>query len=221
MTVTDLAAKGQRMTSTPEEAEYELRSAVSSYWSGGRLLIGMYTFFVASLAFAYFYLRSSNSGDLWRPAHITAPTAIGAAVFAFTAASSIVVVYGYRRFQAGLVTDWQVAAWTAVGSLLGAIGLQIYQDTRLPFFPGSSGYASTFVGWTVMNLMMLVGALYWIETLVATSIRLRHALPAGETLAGSQHPRAQKFRANLESCTAFFQFAAAAGVLFWALFYLI
>lgn len=221
MTVTDLATNGQKMTSTPEEAEYELRSSVSSYWTGGRLLIGMYTFFVAALAFAYFYLRSSNSGDLWRPAHITAPTAVGAAVFAFTAAASIVVVYGNKRLQAGLVTDWQVAGWTAVGSLLGAIGLQIYEYTRLPFFPGSSGYASTFVGWTVMNLMMLVGSLYWIETLVATSIRLRHALPAGETIANSQTPRVQKFRANLESCTSFFQFAAAVGVLFWALFYLI
>ena len=219
--MTDLATNGRKMTSTPEEAEYELRSAVSSYWTGGRLLIGMHTFFVASLAFAYFYLRSSNSGDLWRPAHITAPTAVGAAVFAFTAAASIVVVYGSRRFQVGLVTDWQVAAWTAVGSLLGAIGLQIYQYTRFPFFPGSSGYASTFVGWTVMNLMMLVGALYWIETLVATSIRLRHALADGETLATSQSPRAQKFRANLESCTAYFQFASAVAVLFWALFYLI
>ncbi len=221
MKVTDFATHSRRMTSTPEEAEYELRSAISSYWSGGRLIIGMYTFFVASLAFAYFYLRSSNSGDLWRPAHITAPTAVGAAVFAFTAGASVVAVYGHKRFQTGLVTDWQVAAWTAVGSLLIAIGLQIYQYTRLPFFPGSSGYASTFVGWTVMNLMMLVGSMYWIETLVATSIRLRNALPAGETIANSQVPRAQKFRANLESCTAFFQFAAAVSVLFWALFYLI
>lgn len=221
MTVTDLATKAQKMTSTPEEAEYELRSAISSYWSGGRLLIGMYTFFIASLAFAYFYLRSSNSGDLWRPAHITAPTADGAAVFAFTAAAAIAVVYGYKRLQAGLATDWQVAAWAAFGSLLVAIGLQIYEYTRLPFFPGSSGYASTFVGWTVMNLMMLVGALYWIETLVATSIRLRHALPEGKTIADSQSPRAQKFRANLESCTAYFQFSAAVAVLFWALFYLI
>jgi len=221
MKVTNLVTDSQKMTSTPEEAEYELRSAISSYWSGGRLVIGMYTFFLCATAFAYFYLRSSNSGNLWRPGHITAPTAVGAAVFAFTAAASVVVVYGHRRFQAGLITDWQVTAWTAVGSLLGAIGLQIYQYTRLPFFPGSSGYASTFVGWTVMNLIMLIGLMYWIETLVAASIRLRHALPSGGTIANSQSPRAQKFRANLESCTAFFQFALGAAVLFWALFYLI
>jgi hypothetical protein len=39
-------------TETPEEREFELRAAVGSYWTGGRLLIGMFTFLFASLAFA-------------------------------------------------------------------------------------------------------------------------------------------------------------------------
>ena len=45
--------------------------------------------------------------------------------------------------------DWQVAGWTAVLGGLLAIGLQIWQLTELPFFPGSSGYASCFIGWAV------------------------------------------------------------------------
>lgn len=219
--MTDIAYKGLKMTSTPEEEEYELRAAVSAYWSGGRLLIGMYTFFVASLAFAYFYLRSANSGDLWRPAHITAPTAVGAGVFAFVATAAIVMTYGQRKFRAGAVTDWQVAAWISVFAMLMAIGLQVYQLSQLPFWPGSSGYASTFIGWVVMNLLMLFGGLYWVETLAVTGLRVRSALRAGESLASSQAARAQKFRGNLDSCTAFFQFAAIVSVLFWTLFYLI
>lgn len=217
--MTDIAHKGSQMTSTPEEDEYELRAAVSAYWSGGRLLIGMYTFFLASLAFAYFFLRSTNSGQLWRPGHITAPTALGAAVVAFTTTAAILVVYGQRRFRTGNVADWKVAGWTSLMSLLLAVGFQVYELSQLPFFPGANGYASTFIGWVVMNLIMLFGALYWVETLLATSIRISGALPEGETLATSQSPRAQKLRANIESGTAFCQFIAAAGVLFWVLFY--
>ena len=55
------------MSSTPEEQEYELRANIGAIWSGGRLFIGIYTFLVTSLVFSYFYLRSSNNGDLWRP----------------------------------------------------------------------------------------------------------------------------------------------------------
>ncbi len=59
-----------------------MRSAEGAMWTGGRLVIGITAFFFASLAFAYFYLRSTNSDDLWRPHKITAPTGVGAAVFA-------------------------------------------------------------------------------------------------------------------------------------------
>ena len=80
--MTDTADKPPLFTETPEEREFELRAAVGAYWSGGRLLIGMYTFLFASLAFAYFYLRSNNSGQLWRPGGVTAPTGIGWAIAA-------------------------------------------------------------------------------------------------------------------------------------------
>jgi len=45
-------------------------------WTGGRLLIGIFAFLFGSLAFAYFYLRSTNSDDLWRPHGVTAPPAL-------------------------------------------------------------------------------------------------------------------------------------------------
>ena len=53
--------------------------------------------------------------------------------------------YGERRFRTNQTLDWQVAGWTAVLGGLLAVGLQIWQLTELPFFPGSSGYASCFI----------------------------------------------------------------------------
>src|SRR5271163_4549904 len=99
---------------TPEEIAFELRSQEGALWTGGRLLIGIYAFAFAALAFAYFYLRSANNEDLWRPGGITAPTGIGAAIMAVSVASALLAIYGERRFRRGLALDWEVAGWITV-----------------------------------------------------------------------------------------------------------
>ena len=149
---------------TPEEIAFELRAQEGALWTGGRLLIGIWAFAFAALAFAYFYLRSANNEDLWRPGGITAPTAAGAAIFAMTLATAFLAVFGERRFRQDESLDWQVAGWTAVLGGLVAVGLQIWQLTELPFFPGSSGYASCFVAWAAMNIAVLLAGTYWLET---------------------------------------------------------
>ena len=137
---------------TPEEIAFELRAQEGALWTGGRLLIGIWAFAFAALAFAYFYLRSANNEDLWRPRGITAPTGVGAAIFAITVACAVLVNFGERRFRNDETLDWQVAGWLAVLGGLLVVGLQIWQLTELPFFPGSSGYASCFIAWAVMNI---------------------------------------------------------------------
>ncbi|HUY21644.1 MAG TPA: hypothetical protein VMV22_04830 [Acidimicrobiales bacterium] len=206
---------------TPEEIEYELRSAEGAMWTGGRLLIGIVAFAFASLAFAYFYLRSANSEQLWRPGGITAPTGIGAAIFAVVVASAVLNAYGTLRLRRGLTLDWEVAGWTAVGGGLLAVGLQVWELTQLPFFPGSSGYASCFVGWAAMNIALLLGGVYWLETLLARSLRLRRAVAEEGGAARSALPVARLFRANLEGCSYFWGFMGLVSVLFWVLFYVI
>jgi hypothetical protein len=206
---------------TPEEREFELRAAVGSYWTGGRLMIGMFAFLFASLAFAYFYLKSNNSGKMWRPGGITAPTGIGWTIFAVVLASVLLASYGQWRMRSGSLLDWEVSGWVAVFGILLAVGLQIWQLTQLPFFPGSSGYASCFIGWAVMNIMMLLGGAYWLETNLALCMRLRRVDPEEGTPATSNGPSAQLFRANVESCTYFFGFIALISALFWVFFYLI
>jgi heme/copper-type cytochrome/quinol oxidase subunit 3 len=219
--VTETAKKPPLFTETPEEREFELRAAVGAYWSGGRLLIGMYTFLFASLAFAYFYLRSNNAGQLWRPGGMTAPTGIGATIFAVTVASALLIMYGQGRMRSGSILDWEVSGWTSVFGGLVAVGLQVWQLTELPFFPGSSGYASCFIGWAVLNILLLLSGVYWLETNLALSFRL-HRIDADDgTPATSAGPSAQLFRANVEACTYFWGFMAVIGGLFWVFFYLI
>ncbi len=206
---------------TPEEIAFELRAQEGSLWTGGRLLIGIWAFAFAALAFAYFYLRSANNEDLWRPGGITAPTGVGAAIFAITVASAVLVNFGDRRFRNDETLDWQVAGWLAVFGGLLVVGLQIWQLTELPFFPGSSGYASCFVGWAILNIAVVLGGTYWIETILAREIRLRRAIAQDGGAPNSKLPVARLFRANLNGCTYFWGFIAVVAALFWVMFYVI
>ncbi len=189
-------------------------------WTGGRLAIGMYTFLLASEAFAYFYLRSSNNGQLWRPDHVTAPTSYGWTIYVLELVTALLAIFGQWRLRKGEVLDWQVAGWGALGASLFALFFQIWEFTAVPFNPGSSGYASTFIGWAVINIMTLLFAAYWLETALARSIRMRKE--TGSKFAElTMEPSAQMFRANVASMTYFLGFVALSGALFFAMFYLL
>jgi len=206
---------------TPEEIAFELRSHEGALWTGGRLMIGIWTFAFASLAFAYFYLRSANNADLWRPKGVTAPTGAGAAIFALSVAAGFLAIFGYIRFKRGMVLDWQVAGWTAVLAALIAVGLQIWQLTQLGFYPGSSGYASCFIGWASLNLALLLSGIYWLETNLARAIRMRHAAAEDGGAARSTLPSARLFRVSAEGCAYFWGFIAVVSTFFWVLYYVL
>jgi uncharacterized membrane protein YhhN len=207
-------------TETPEEIAYEARAHETALFTGGRMVIGIGAFFFGSLAFTYFYLRSSNGLGLWRPHGMTAPTAPGAWIFGVTLATVAVAFLGMARFRAGLRLDWEVAGWTTVLGGLVAAGLQAWELTRLPFYPGTSGYSSCFIAWAVMNIVLLLSGLYWLETLLARAIRLRRAImEEGGTGAGV--PAARIFRVSMEGCTYYWAFIAAVGLVFYLLFYVV
>ena len=206
---------------SPEEIEYELRSAEGAIWTGGRLLIGIGVFVFASLAFAYFYLKSVNSDQLWRPGGVTAPIGAGTAIFIVAVGSAALNAFGIFRLRRGMSVDWEVSGWTSVLGGLTAVGLQIWQLTNLHFFPGSSGYASCFVAWAVLNVSLLLCGCYWLETLLARSLRLRRAIAKDGGPARSTQPVARLFRASLEGCAYFWGFIALISLIFWVLFYVI
>lgn len=216
--MTEITAHSADAMGTPEEAAYEIRAAEGALWTGGRLAIAIFAFAFAGLAFAYFYLRSFNSHDLWRPHGVTAPTATGAAIMAFTIAAAVVNYYGIARLRRGGFVDWEVCAWTVLLGGLIALALQCWELTDLSFFPGSSGYASVFVGWAVMNIILLFGSCYWTETLLARHLRLRraHKEEGGDRFALLM-PRVT--RINIVSSAHFWIFTAVVGLFFWVFIY--
>ena len=216
--MTDTSNRPKRFQESPEEREFELRAQVGSIWSGGRLFIGMYTFLLASLVFSYFYLRSSNNGQLWRLKNQHAPIAYGWAIYILIVAAAGCAIYAQRRLRKGDVADFQVSGWTGVAAGLVALFLQCWQLTRLSFQPGASGYSSTFIGFAVMNIMSILIGTYWLETTLARSLRMRKEF-------GTDNPElsmaatAQTFRAGVASMAYFWGFLAVGGALLTAMFY--
>ncbi|MGH9303304.1 MAG: hypothetical protein ACRDZ5_02705 [Acidimicrobiales bacterium] len=207
------------MSALADDAAYEQRCADDALWTGNRLLIGLSAFAFASLGFSYFYLRSANNFHLWRPGGVTAPTGIGAAIFAVMVATAVLFYYGVRRLRAGSVVDWEVAGWVSVGGGLLALALQIWELTSLGFSPGSSGYASLFVAWGGLNIAVLVGVTYWVETLVARSLRLRLALR--EEGGANAQLTSPSFKMSCDAAAYFLWYVAGAELVFWILFYAI
>jgi heme/copper-type cytochrome/quinol oxidase subunit 3 len=202
-----------------EEIEYEARAEISAIWTGGRLLIGMYTFLVASLVFSYFYLRSSNNGGLWRPDHVTAPVPYGWAIAICMVLTSFLAIYGQTRFRKGGTNDWQVAGWTGVATGLLALFLQCWELSRLGFFPGQSGYSSTFIGFVVINIMTIVISTYWLETTLARALRLRR-VQGGERPELSTTDDARELRADIAAMTYWQGFVILVVALTFSMFYL-
>ena len=201
-----------------DELAYELRSAEGATWTAGKLLVGIGAFFYVGLGFAYFYLRSANSYDLWRPHSVTAPVGTGTAIMAFTAAATGLLLFGLRQLRRNDVLAFDVAGWVAVLSGLLALGLQCWELTDLPFAPATGGYTSVFIGWAVMNIMMLVSGIYWAETLLARRARLRKAITEeGGAVRGVP---SGIFRLNVDSCVYFWGFIAFVAVFFWIFFYI-
>lgn len=214
----DTYSKTGAPVSTPEETEFEMRAHIGAIWTGGRLFIGMYTFLLASLAFSYFYLRSSNNGGLWRIDHQTAPTAYGWTIYGLTILTAGMALLGRSRLKSGGVQDFLVAGWIGIGAgLLGAL-IQILEFIAVPFFPGASGYTSTFIGYAVINVATLIVSTFWLETTVARAHRLTRELGNSAALLSSD-PEARSWRANVASMSYFWGFLAIGATLFTLLFY--
>ncbi len=204
-----------------DEDALALSASVGAIWTGSRVLIGACSFLYAAFVFAFFYLRSLNSHGMWHPEAQQPSVLIGVVAAVALVGAAVLHYFGLTRLRSGLNLDWRVSALATLVLGVFSVGMEVFQLTRLNFYPGSSGYASVFVAWVPVQIVLILGALYWLETLVARSLRVRVAWAGEGDLGGSVTPAATRMRASIDAFNYFFGFLALAGVAFWFLFYVV
>ena len=207
---------------TAEEAGFYHEAALGAAWTGSRLAIGGLTFLFGSFVFAYFYLRSINSNGRWHGAGFIQPSvATGTIIIALIVISAVINTLVLQRIKAGNKSAWVSGAVVSLVLGLAAVALMIIQLLFLPFWPGSSGYSSVFVGTYPVYLTVVLAMMIWLETLIMRS----RAFPAISFV--EQPPTfteafaVQRFQANLSAFTVVWNYMAGVGVVFWVLFYLL
>jgi heme/copper-type cytochrome/quinol oxidase subunit 3 len=207
--------------SNVEEAGFYHEASLNAAWTGSRLAIGGMTFLFGCFVFAYFYLRSLNSYGMWHPASFKGPQQwAGAVVMALVVLSAAAQYAGLARIKAGHKGAWLSAALLALVLGLAAIGLQVWQLLNLPFQPGAAGFASVFVGYTPIFVVVVFAMMIWLETLIMRARGIPEISFVEQPPTYAEAFGVQRFQANLSAFTVVWNYLAAIAILFWVLFYL-
>jgi heme/copper-type cytochrome/quinol oxidase subunit 3 len=199
--------------------------------SASYLLAGATAFFFISFVFAYFYLRSLNNGDMWKPTGVDASIGWGTAVVACYVVSAVLVRLGLADHRALRRRQWRQKG--SVALLVGVVGLvlQVIAWTHEGFGPADGGFASVYFGWTAFLFLFVLGTLLWLEMTLATSLRYRKTdsgVPAPGEASGDPHRTAHDIRdplslvrAELVALSFYWTFLAAIAVVSWVILYLV
>jgi heme/copper-type cytochrome/quinol oxidase subunit 3 len=209
------------LTWEAEEAGFYHETALNASWTGARLAVGSLSFGFGAFVFAYFYLRSLNSHGMWHPAGFKGPQPwAGAVVMGLIVVSAAIQFAVLQRIKAGHKRAWQGGAAVSLVLGLGAIGVQVWQLLHLPFFPGSAGFASVFVGTTPVFLVVAFGAMVWLEILLARAARIPAISFVEQPPTYAEAFSVQRFQASLSAFTVVWNYLAMVAILLWVLFYL-
>jgi heme/copper-type cytochrome/quinol oxidase subunit 3 len=210
------------LTREAEEAGFYHETGLNASWTGARLAVGGLSFGFGAFVFAYFYLRSLNSHGLWHPAGFKGPQPwAGTVVMGLIVVSAAIQFVALQRIKAGHKGAWQGGAAVALVLGLGAIGVQVWELLNLPFFPGSAGFASVFVGTTPVFLVVVFGAMVWLEILLARAARIPSISFVEQPPTYAEAFSVQRFQASLSAFTVVWNYLAVIAILFWVLFYLV
>ena len=80
--------------------------------------------------------------------------------------SALVQTAALQAIKGGRKSAWLGGATIALVLGLAAVALEIYQLADLSFWPGASGFASVFVGYNPIYLVVAFCVLVWLETLI-------------------------------------------------------
>jgi heme/copper-type cytochrome/quinol oxidase subunit 3 len=220
MTDANAPASGS-VDASAEEAGFYHEAALNAAWTGSRLAIGGLSFLFGCFVFAYFYLRSLNSNGMWHPSGFTGPQLwAGTVIMALIVVGAVVQYAGLQRIKAGHKGAWIGAGWLTLALGLAAVGLQVWQLLNLPFFPGSAGFASVFVGETPILVLMVFCSMIWLETLIMRARSIPEISFVEQPPTYAEAFGVQRFQANLSAFTVVWNYLALIAILFWVLFYL-
>jgi heme/copper-type cytochrome/quinol oxidase subunit 3 len=175
-------------------------------WLAVRILAGATIMFFLAFVFAYFYLRSLNTHSMWRPSDVDPPQGYGAAIVILFAASAALFTYAADAARRG--RGWLVAAGLSLVLGLAGCVVQAFEYAHIGFGPQSGGYASVFIGWTLLFLVLVLPVMYWVEILLAEGIRNR----------GSSDARVPP---GLGDAAFYWGLLAGIGVLAWFILYVL
>lgn len=220
MADTEVPVPPSALTVAEEEAIFYHESAVNAVWTGARLALGSLTFLFGAFAFAYFYLRSVNSDNRWEGTGYVPPSMVLGTVIMILAVVSAGLHYGaLQQIKAGHKRVWQIGALIALLLGLAAVAMQITELAALPFWPGSSGYASVFTGFYPVFLTAQLAVLIWLEILVARSRFIPEISFVEQPPTHAEVFKVQRFQASLSAFSTVWTYMALMSLLFWVLFY--
>ena len=198
--------------------------------TGGHLWASATAFFFIDFLFAYFYLRSVNTGGMWRPKHVDPSLTLGTLSAACIVAGAIVVRLGRKDQLAGRRAEWRRKGAAALALFVAAIAFQIAEWSTQGFGPTDGAYASVYIGWTAFLFLFVLGTIYWLETVLATSIRYRKiasGAPDPGHASGDPHRMGHDIadplslvRPQLTAVSFYSGFIAAITVVTWIVLYL-
>ena len=182
-----------------------------------RLLAGATTFFFLAFVFAYFYLRSLNQNGMWRPAHVKPEQGLGVAIIACVLVSAVLAYVAGRQMRRQ-ISGWLVPASIAILLGLAAVVLQAVEYSKQSFGPTDGAYASVYVAWTAFYMVAVIGAMYWLETQVATEVRARRS-PSRKD--GDIINPDRLISPGLSAAAFFWAYLAAIGAIAYVVLYLL
>jgi heme/copper-type cytochrome/quinol oxidase subunit 3 len=129
--------------------------------------------------------------------------------------SAVVWDVARREVAAGTESRWRTGSIAALGFGVLVVVAQALEWATISFKTYQGGWAAVFWGWTAVFLLFWLGALYWMETLVAQSLRNPPAA-AREGTAGSE-----LLRPSADSCVVFLYTLAVIEAIAYVLLYLV
>ncbi len=174
-------------------------------WLGVRIMAGVTIMFFLAFVFAYFYLRSLNNGGRWEPPRVDPPQAYGAVIVGLFALSAATFAYADRAARGA--RSWLPLSGIALALGVAGCVVQGLEYFHLGFGPLDGGYASVFLGWSLLFTVFVLVAMYWVEIVFATGLRHRASqayVPHG-----------------LDAASFYWTLLAAVGVIAWVILYLL